>query len=92
MSALYQCRRCDAKCDPSWEEVQFGRIVCAFCGGTCDPTPQEQKKLNLLRQLKNDKDFQAAWNAAGLATNQYVGRDDEKLLDTSELMRALSKP
>ena len=76
MNARYQCRRCDAFCDPSWEAVNFGRVICAFCGGTCDPTPQEQRKLNLLRQLKHDQDFRAAYFAAGFGTNQIVGRED----------------
>ena len=76
MSPRYQCRRCDAKCDPSYEEVNFRRIVCAFCGGTCDPMPAEQRKLNLLRQLKNDQDFRAAYYAAGFGTNQLIGRED----------------
>jgi hypothetical protein len=46
----YQCRRCSHERAASSLEVEFGRVVCPQCGGTCDPTPREQQRINAVRQ------------------------------------------
>jgi hypothetical protein len=60
----YQCRRCSHERTASPLEVEFGRVVCPQCGGTCDPTPREQQRLNAMRlRVAVKQAFTARFNA-----------------------------
>lgn len=47
-SPRYICRRCGKGKDPSWQEVEFGRVFCNTCRGTCDPSDKELTQLKTL--------------------------------------------
>lgn len=58
----YVCRRCGAKRTATWKETQscFGRVICYQCGGTCDPTPAENKRILTVRELARQQALQMA--------------------------------
>lgn len=51
----YRCRECETERYATVEEVAFGRVVCHACGRTCDPTPLEQERINLVRQRAREQ-------------------------------------
>jgi len=41
----YICRRCGAVRHATADELEFGRVLCGMCGGTCDPSPAALRHL-----------------------------------------------
>ena len=70
----YRCRRCEREQDASYEEREFGRVVCPFCGGTCDPTPKEQRRLDTVRSGAREQRIREVRYSVGFGTNQAVNR------------------
>ena len=64
----YQCRDCAKRRDATARETSplFGRVVCYFCGGTCDPTPQEKSKIDACRKRKINQDVRNVRQSGGL--------------------------
>lgn len=51
----YVCRRCGTGRTATWKETDprfFDRVVCYACGGTCDPTPEELRRIDACRIRK----------------------------------------
>jgi transcription initiation factor TFIIIB Brf1 subunit/transcription initiation factor TFIIB len=46
----YICRRCGAVRHATADELEFGRVLCGLCGGTCDPS---EAALRHLWQARN---------------------------------------
>lgn len=63
----YICRRCDAKRTATWKETQscFCRVVCYQCGGTCDPTPEENRRILTIRERARQQRLQVIRNQFG---------------------------
>jgi len=70
----YRCRRCDREKDASYEEREFGRVYCPYCGGTCDPTPKEQRRLGTVRSRSREQDIRNVYYNAGFGTNKAINR------------------
>ena len=45
----HQCRRCQRAREATNKEIEFGRVVCWWCGGTCDPTDRELRRQAVAR-------------------------------------------
>ena len=61
----YICRRCETIRDATWKEIEFGRIVCYQCGGTCDPTAAEQRRINTVGVVAREQAIRQARFSAG---------------------------
>lgn len=75
----YQCRRCEKLVDANPQPWTV-RVVCYWCGGTCDPTPEELARLKRCRAVKTEQRIRniransyLATNAAVNANNNVVG-------------------
>lgn len=50
----YRCRDCAEVTIASFAEIEFGRVVCAKCGGTCDPTDAALAAQSAIRLRKTE--------------------------------------
>ena len=46
------CRDCGAVRRASAAELEFGRVFCAVCGGTCDPCDRAIRDLEKCREVR----------------------------------------
>ena len=63
----YIYRRCGAKRTATWKETQscFCRVACYQCGGTCDPTPEENKRILTIRERARQQRLRIIRNQFG---------------------------
>lgn len=55
MKGDYICRRGEKATHPSDHQHETGRIICPYCGGTCDPSPKKQRELLRVRAGFNNR-------------------------------------
>lgn len=72
----YQCRRCEKLIEAN-PNVYTKRVVCYWCGGTCDPTPREQSRINHVRQLAKEQRLKEIRYSCGYGNNSEVNRHNK---------------
>lgn len=76
MKGNYVCRRC-SKVVESNPQPWTVRVTCYWCGGTCDPTPSELKRLNLHRRVAKEHRIKNIKYSVGYGTNSQVNKHNE---------------
>jgi hypothetical protein len=65
----YECRDCKKRRDASVMETSpsmLGRVVCWWCGGTCDPTAQTKSRIDAGRRQQSSQQARNVKLAGGL--------------------------
>lgn len=78
MKPNYQCRRCNKLIEANPQPWTV-RVICYWCGGTCDPTPSELKRLKLHRRIAKEQHIKEVMYSVGYGNNNQVNKHNELL-------------
>ena len=76
MKPNYQCRRCNKLIEANPQPWTV-RVICYWCGGTCDPTKEHQRDLNNIRLKSSEQRIRELRFSAGYGTNREVNKHNE---------------